>query len=231
VVDYRFPVVDLPFEEDKWVEAVQFIPAERSVVHHMIARVVGPDYDRELDPQERGESRFLEGFAPGKDDATVFPEGTGVFIPKGHKIEISEHYTTMGREVTDQTAIGLYFAEATPEHEFRTYALSHGGVNLEIPAGARDHRMYASYVFDQEVMVHAFRPHMHTRGKNMRFKVIYPDNSSEVLMNVPNYNFAWQPTYRLTEPKLLPAGSRVVIDGALDNSTANPGQPIRRFPR
>lgn len=71
--------------------------------------------------------------------------------------------------------------------------------------------------------MHAFRPHMHTRGKHMRFKVIYPDNSSEELLNVPNYNFAWQPTYRLTEPKLLPAGSRVVIDGAFDNSVYNPG--------
>jgi hypothetical protein len=129
----------------------------------------------------------------------------------------------MGREVTDETAIGLYFSNEEPEHEFRTYSLSHGGANLNIPAGARDHRMYASYVFDDDVMVHAFRPHMHTRGKNMKFKVIYPDNSSEDLINVPNYNFAWQPTYRLTEPKMLPAGSRVVVDGALDNSELNPG--------
>ena len=104
--------------------------------HHMVARVVEPGYDREADPQERGETRFLEGFAPGKDDATVFPEGAGVFIPEGYRIEISEHYTTTGREATDQTAIGLYFAEETPKHEFRTYALSHGGENLEIPAGA-----------------------------------------------------------------------------------------------
>lgn len=223
VVDYRFPVIDLPFTEDKWVKAVQFIPQERQVVHHMIARVVEPDYDRNKDPRERGESRFLEGFAPGKDDATVFPDGMGVFIPQGYKIEISEHYTTFGREVTDETQIGLYFHDEEPEHEYRTYALSHGRDNIEIPPGARDHRMYASYVFDEEVMVHAFRPHMHTRGKNMKFKVIYPDNSSEDLLNVPNYNFAWQPTYRLTEPKLLPAGSRVVIDGALDNSSLNAG--------
>jgi len=223
VVDYRFPVIDLPFKEDKWVRAVQFMPSERQVVHHMIARIVEPGFDRTKAASERGEARFLEGFAPGKDDATQFPEGTGVFIPVGHKIEISEHYTTMGREVTDETAIGLYFSNEEPEHEFRTYSLSHGGANLNIPAGARDHRMYASYVFDDDVMVHAFRPHMHTRGKNMKFKVIYPDNSSEDLINVPNYNFAWQPTYRLTEPKMLPAGSRVVVDGALDNSELNPG--------
>lgn len=87
-----------------------------------------------------------------------------------------------------------------------------------------DHTRIGLYFADDEPE-HAFRPHMHLRGKHMRFKVIYPDNSSEELINVPNYNFAWQPTYRLTEPKTLPAGSRVVINGAFDNWEYNPGVP------
>ncbi len=78
--------------------------------------------------------------------------------------------------------------------------------------------MFQSHVFEKEVVLHAMRPHMHTRGKYMNFKVVYPDNSTEELMNVPNYNFNWQPTYRLSEPKVLPAGSRVLISGAFDNS-------------
>jgi hypothetical protein len=223
VIDYRYPIIDLPFEEDVWVKAVQFVPQERSVVHHMIASIVEPQYSQEMEADERGEVRFLEGYAPGKEAATVFPEGTGVFIPKGYKIRLDSHYTTMGREVRDRTAIGLYLSDEVPEHEFRTYRLSHEGRNLVIPAGAMDHRMYASYVFNKEVTMYAFRPHMHTRGKDMRFKVIYPDHTSEDLINIANYNFNWQPTYRLTDPIVLPAGSRVVIDGAFDNSEFNPG--------
>lgn len=223
VIDYRYPIIDLPFEEDVWVKAVQFVPQERSVVHHMIASIVEPQYSQEMEADERGEVRFLEGYAPGKEAATVFPEGTGVFIPKGYKIRLDSHYTTMGREVRDRTAIGLYLSDEVPEHEFRTYRLSHEGKNLVIPAGAMDHRMYASYVFNKEVTMYAFRPHMHTRGKDMRFKVIYPDHTSEDLINIANYNFNWQPTYRLTDPIVLPAGSRVVIDGAFDNSEFNPG--------
>ena len=129
----------------------------------------------------------------------------------------------MGKEMRDRTAIGIYLSDEVPEHEFRTYRLSHEGQNLVIPAGEMDHRMYASYTFDKEVTLFAFRPHMHTRGKDMRFKVIYPDHSSEDLINVANYNFNWQPTYRLTDPMVIPAGSRVVIDGAFDNSKFNPG--------
>jgi len=223
VIDYRYPIIDLPFEEDVWVKAVQFVPQERSVVHHMIASIVEPQYSREMEADERGEVRFLEGYAPGKEAATVFPEGTGVLIPKGYKIRLDSHYTTTGKEMRDRTAIGIYLSDEVPEHEFRTYRLSHEGQNLVIPAGEMDHRMYASYTFDKEVTLFAFRPHMHTRGKDMRFKVIYPDHSSEDLINVANYNFNWQPTYRLTDPLVIPAGSRVVIDGAFDNSEFNPG--------
>ena len=223
VIDYRYPIIDLPFEKDVWVKAVQFIPQERSVVHHMIASIVEPQYSREMEAEERGEVRFLEGYAPGKEAATVFPEGTGVLIPEGYKIRLDSHYTTMGKETRDRTAIGIYLADEVPEHEFRTYRLSHEGKNLVIPAGEMDHRMYASYTFDKEVTLFAFRPHMHTRGKDMRFKVIYPDHSSEDLINVANYNFNWQPTYRLSDPMVIPAGSRVVIDGAFDNSEFNPG--------
>ncbi|MEK7259810.1 MAG: alkyl hydroperoxide reductase, partial [Pseudomonadota bacterium] len=49
--------------------------------------------------------------------------------------------------------------------------------------------------------------------------------SREEIINVANYNFAWQPTYRLTEPMTLPAGSRVVVEGVFDNSEYNPGNP------
>jgi hypothetical protein len=80
-------------------------------------------------------------------------------------------------------------------------------------------------VFEEDIMLYALRPHMHYRGKAFRFTVIYPDQTREVLMNVPNYNFAWQPTYRLSEPKLLPAGSRIVTDGVYDNSKYNLANP------
>ena len=74
-------------------------------------------------------------------------------------------------------------------------------------------------------MLHGLRPHMHFRGKHMRFRVVYPDGEQEEILNVPDYNFNWQPTYRLAEPMLLPAGSRVLIEGAFDNSQYNLGNP------
>ena len=68
-------------------------------------------------------------------------------------------------------------------------------------------------------------PHMHYRGKYMNYSAIYPDGSEELLMSVPKYDFNWQFNYQLEEPVLLPAGTRLVARGAMDNSDRNPGNP------
>jgi hypothetical protein len=116
------------------------------------------------------------------------------------------------------TRIGLYFYDEPPEHAFYTKSVRHPFGDIEIPAGRHEHKMYNSHIFDEEVIIHALRPHMHTRGKYMHFKAVLPNKTAIPLLSVPNYNFNWQPTYRLSSPVMLPAGSRVVVTGAFDNS-------------
>mgnify|MGYP000241445055 CR=1 FL=1 len=226
VLDYENVTINLPFEEDRWVKSVQHIPGDRRVLHHLLSFIVPADYEERIVEGENDRYReFLEGYAPGKDEAATYPDNTGVFIPKGSAVQMSLHYTTFGKETVDATRLGLYFADTEPEHQYSTYALSHGGRNLVIPPGVSEHKMSANYVFEDEIMLHGLRPHMHFRGKHMRFRVVYPDGKQEEILNVPDYNFNWQPTYRLAEPMLLPAGSRVLIEGAFDNSQYNVGNP------
>ena len=46
-----------------------------------------------------------------------------------------------------------------------------------------------------------------------------------MLLSVPRYNFNWQFHYQLKDPVFLPAGSRIVARGAMDNSDRNPFNP------
>ncbi|MDA0280008.1 MAG: redoxin domain-containing protein [Proteobacteria bacterium] len=226
VLDYERVTINLPFSEDVWVKSVQHLPGDRRVLHHLLSYIVPADYAEEIVEGENDNYReFLEGYAPGKDEAVTYPEETGVFVPKGSAVQMSLHYTTFGKEAIDSTKLGLYFADEEPDYQYSTYSLSHGGTNIEIPPGVFDHEMRASHVFEDEVVLHGLRPHMHYRGKRMRFSVVYPDGTKDQIINVPDYNFAWQPTYRLSEPMLLPAGSRVMIEGAFDNSQYNLGNP------
>ncbi|MGI1678689.1 MAG: redoxin domain-containing protein [Cellvibrionaceae bacterium] len=224
VLDYFNNVIDLKFEDDKYIKAVQFIPGDKRVLHHLLAYITSPENKNEVLDEENVRD-FLEGYAPGKTDVTVFPENTGVFIPKGFQLTMQMHYTTFGKEVVDNTKVGLWFHDKKPEYKYLTKSISHGGSSLVLKPNEVEHRMNNHHVFNHDLMLYALRPHMHYRGKAFKFTVIYPDGKRETLLNVPNYNFAWQPTYRLSEPKFLPAGSRVVTDGVFDNSQFNPGNP------
>lgn len=226
VLDYENVTINLPFSDDVWVKSVQHLPGDRRVLHHLLSFIVPADYAERIVEGENDEYReFLEGYAPGKEEASTFPADSGVFVPAGSAVQLSLHYTTFGKETVDKTRIGLYLAKSEPKHKYSTFSLSHGGKNINIPPRDSDHKMSASHVFEDEIVLYGLRPHMHYRGKNMRMSVIYPNGTREDIINVPNYNFAWQPTYRLSEPMELPAGSRVMIEGAFDNSQYNVGNP------
>jgi len=68
-------------------------------------------------------------------------------------------------------------------------------------------------------------PHMHLRGKSFRYEAHYPDGTSEILLDVPRYDFNWQITYELAEPKRLPAGTKLKCTAHFDNSENNPANP------
>lgn len=226
VLDYENVTINLPLDKEVWVKSVQHIPGDNRVLHHLLSFIVPANYDEQIIEGENDEYReFLESYAPGKEAASTYPQGSGVRIPKGSAVQMSLHYTPFGKEVIDKTRIGLYFAAVQPKHQYSTYSLSHGGKNIRIPAGVSDHKMSASHVFEDEIVLHGLRPHMHYRGKQMRMSVIYPNGTRADIINVPDYNFAWQLTYRLTEPMRLPAGSRVLVEGAFDNSEYNLGNP------
>lgn len=231
IIDYIDSVVPLQFGEERWVKAVQFIPGDKRVLHHLLSYVVAADGDHEgmIDEADNDPRReFLEGYAPGKEYATEFPTNTGIKVPVGSALRMSIHYTSFGQEAVDNTRVGLWFYDKNdePELEYRTYSVAANGAQaLQIPPGAMNHEMAATHVFEKDIVLHGFRSHMHYRGKSMSARVIYPDNTTEEIINIPDYNFAWQPTYRMSEPMNIPAGSRVIVEGLFDNSEFNPGNP------
>ena len=224
VLDYINVEVELPFEEDKWVRAVQYIAGDEAVLHHLLSYVTAP---REAVQEEspvavNASTRFLEGYAPGKVDAITFPQNTGVYIPQGHNLSMQFHYTANGRATVDETLLGLYMHDDPPAYENFTESVS--GM-FRIPPFAGNHAASAEYVFAEDVVVTGLRPHMHFRGKDMKLSAELPDGSITELLSVPNYSYAWQPTYVLEEPVNLPAGTMVHVTGTFDNSEHNPANP------
>jgi hypothetical protein len=59
---------------------------------------------------------------------------------------------------------------------------------------------------------------MHMRGKAAKFEAFYPDGTTEVLLEVPAYDFEWQTVYYYKDLKRIPKGTRVEFTAWYENS-------------
>ena len=169
---------------------------------------------------------FLAAYAPGLP-ARVLPDGVAKRIPAGSKIVLQMHYTPRGTKQLDRSRIGLVFADPAKVHK----ELMSGMVlnfRLQIPPGARDYVSRADFRFSQPSQLLALMPHMHLRGRSMRFEAEYPDGRREVLLDVPRYEFDWQNLYTLDRPKAMPEGTIIHTEAHFDNSGDNPNNPDPR---
>jgi hypothetical protein len=153
----------------------------------------------------------------------VFNEGFGKMIPAGSRLKFQLHYTPNGSATEDQTKVGFIFAKEPPAQLVSVAGIAQP--RLAIPPGAENHEVVASVTLPTETTVHAFFPHMHLRGKAFRYEAISPDGSSELLLDIPRYDFNWQLSYRLAEPLTFPAGTKIKATAWYDNSKNNPANP------
>lgn len=216
IFDYRYVFVDVPNAEDVWLRATEILPGNRRVLHHIIATTIMPGQDRQRD------GKSLTGYAPGMGP-DLLPKGTGRLLKAGAKIVFQLHYTASGKAEKDHSRLGLYLAKEPPRHELRSNVLI--DYRFQIPPGDREFTTSKSRKFDKDALLYTMNPHMHLRGKWMRYIARYPDGTEEVLLNVPNYRFDWQRNYELAEPKRIPKGTEIIVEAAWDNSALNLANP------
>jgi hypothetical protein len=225
-VAYQYFTADPGFKEDKWIQAVEARPGNRGVVHHIIVFAVPPG-SRDSGAFGDGRSGFA-GYAPG-EQPRIYAPGTALRVPAGSKLLFQLHYTPNGTATTDLSCVGFKFAD--PKTVKRP---ARGGAAINaafvIPPGAGNHEVTSRYTFMRDQMITYLFPHMHLRGKAFRFEVKYPDGRSEILLDVPKYDFNWQLRYDLAEPKLMPKGTVLTCTAHFDNSEENLANPDPRTP-
>jgi peroxiredoxin len=223
-VEYRNLVLPLDLPEDKWVKAVEFVAGDTTVLHHIIAWAQAPDTG-----SGRGgafgilnQGIGLGAYAPG-NTINTYPDGAGFPLSQGSGLILQMHYTSSGKETVDASEIGIHFWDEEPERAI----LGGSAADLEISIAPfeANHEMVASKKFRKDAYLTMVGPHMHYRGKDANFKLVYPDGTEEEILNVPNYQFNWQKTYDFKEPKFLPAGTEMVFRATFDNSAMNPYNP------
>lgn len=213
--------------EDKWVQAIEFIPGSEAV-HHIIAYAAAPGADTvpiedgvsvEENPELLRGRSMLGGLAPGTDPGE-FPAGYGVQFFAGSEVAFEMHYhkeAGPGTGVWDNSLMALKFHEKPVEHEVLITPIAHGA--FEIPPFHPNWVVSGATTTQEDITILSLMPHLHLRGIESKYTAFYPDGTSEVLLHTPDYDFNWQTSYSFEEPKKIPAGTRIEFEMVYDNST------------
>ncbi|MFN7998760.1 MAG: thiol-disulfide isomerase [Bryobacteraceae bacterium] len=235
-IEYQKVIVPTGFKEDKWVQFAEARPGDRARVHHMIAYVREPGSPW-LRDQRPGEffvapkptnentdtaalpSDFLVGYAPGQPPEMMEP-GQAKLIKAGSDLVLEVHYTTNGTPGTDRSRFGLVFAKQPPKERVLTLSAVNG--KFRIPPNDPNYRVDAVFDVAANVKLSGLHPHMHGRGKDFEYRVVFPNGETQTLLRVPHYNWHWQLWYTLATPLVLPKGTKIECTAHFDNSPNNP---------
>ena len=188
----------------------------------------------------------LIGQAPGKGFERHH-EGTAKRISPGMYFQFNMHYQPSGRPEKDRSMLGLWFAKAPVTHEVLTKGVTDtvfvGGKDIgetkvvngrevktrgkipNIPPYADNWEIAGEMNVKQDITLYAFAPHMHLRGKDIKYILQWPDGRKQTLLYVPKFDFNWQLHYELDQPLKIPAGSKMIAIAHYDNSLKNRYNP------
>ena len=179
----------------------------------------------------------------------------GKRIPAGKYINWQIHYNPIGKAAHDRTRLGIWFNKVPVTHELLirqagdALATTKGGLSLyraegkeveytadegstrrrsktpNIPPYAEDWSLTGITPVTEDITLYAMSPHMHLRGKSLRWVIVYPDGKEQTILDVPKFDFNWQIEYELEQPLKIPAGSKILGIGKYDNSPKNKWNP------
>ena len=151
----------------------------------------------------------------------------GKRIPAGKYLNWQMHYNPTGKPEKDCSRLGLWFNKAPVTHELLIrqagdpLATDKAGLSLyraegkevDYKADAGSTRRCAHdaehsalrgelapdrhHAGNRRHHAHAMSPHMHLRGKSLKWVITYPDGREETILDVPNFDFNWQFNYEL----------------------------------
>ncbi len=240
---YRCFVVPTNENVDKFLSAIEVIPGNPNIVHHVLIYQDTTNQANVLDAADPGIGYTSAG-GPGFNSATLigawvpgtkivpYPNGMGARLLKNAKLIVQIHFPLGSSGRTDSSKINLFYTpQQTGIREVRLLPILNHSSNmtngpLVIPANTT-RTFYEEYVnrLADATLVNA-APHMHLIGKNMKvYAVAANGRDTTPIINIPRWDFHWQGGYTFRKLIKFPLGSKLRAEAFYDNTANNPQNP------
>jgi hypothetical protein len=245
---YRcFVLPDPGFDQTVYLSAIDVLPGNRKIVHHVLVYQDTTGTALHMDGQDGdpGYSCFggpgipvdysnlfgaldalggMAGWAPGQR-THFLPDGVGIQIKQGARIVIQVHYYPAAGTGPDQTQIGLYLAR-TPIHK-RLYQIPVVNMDFTIQPNTVQDVVATFPPFPLPIGAKAITiyPHMHLLGRKIKADLIEQSGKTTPLIYEDNWEFNWQGAYTFAQQIAVPNYSKVKVTCTFDNTADNPKNP------
>jgi hypothetical protein len=247
--DSRCFVADMPLTRKMFVTGLNPVPGNRSVVHHLIVGVVGPDEADDAVSRQGKDGRpgfdCKGGFGDLRDVQVLggsllggdFPRGIGKAVEPGSKLVFSIHYSTAHAQPgPDQTAVQIRLDETAVESNglFIANPAWIAGSAMSISAGEKDATFFyrftpSLYTKGEPIYLQSVTPHMHYFATRTLVRIIRANGERECLLEIPRWDFGWEQPFWFAQPKRLEPDDELYLECHFDNSAEN--QPDGMPPR
>ncbi|MBK6447029.1 MAG: T9SS type A sorting domain-containing protein [Bacteroidetes bacterium] len=235
---YRCFVLPTGISLHKYITAMEAVPGNRAVVHHVLIYADTSSVPDQLDAADPGpgytsfggtgspNSKLLGVWVPGQG-AEFLPSGMGIGLEANSKIILQIHYPRGISNQVDSTQIRFQLTSNFQREVYITTPLHHGDLDngpLYIPANTT-RTFTAHYQVTFDITALAVGPHMHLIGRSIQSYGVTPGNDTIPFIDIPEWDFHWQGMYHFPRLLKIPNGTTLYSSAYYDNTVNNPNNP------
>ncbi|MBL0332505.1 MAG: hypothetical protein IPP08_02450 [Chlorobiota bacterium] len=239
--EYRYFVIPSNLPILKYAKAIELIPGNREIVHHVLVFQDTSRKPRLLDqadpkPGFKGfggtgstTTQLIAAWVPGSRP-TYFPAGMGIQLLPNTDIILQIHYPAGSIGKKDKTKINFLFDDSPFIRPlFFSDIITHTAPVLQngplfIPAN-KVKTFNAKYTIPFDATITHIAPHMHLIGTKIKSYAVTPTGDTIQLVKINDWDFHWQGNYAFQKLIKLPKGSILYGEATYDNTTNNTHNP------
>lgn len=243
--DYRCFVIPSGYSVNQMMKAIEFIPGNTAIVHHVLIYWDTTGICQQLDNQDPGPgyqgfggvgnsaAELIGAWVPGSTPF-VLPSGMGISIPANADIIAQFHYAPGSNGQSDSSKINFFYQTSGGfiRPVFFNAPLNHldPSVLQEWPLAIQANTVKTMHENFQvptgyDLSFFGVAPHMHLIGKTINAYGVTPANDTIPFIEIDNWDFHWQGLYQFRKILKIPSGTTLYSEASYDNTSSNLNNP------